>query len=253
MEVLILGTGGFGNPGLPFNSYLIGGHVLVDCPPDILQSLGRAGIPLEAIDVLVLSHFHGDHYFGLPFFLFNLRNRLESLPPGDSRRAHPLRIIAPQGIDEKIAAILGLAISPDHPYIEWALSAVERDEIRPGREGRISIPGGLWLEFAVSDHSVTTFSVLAGVDGEEEARFIGTSDTRWSASTEALLRRPARLYLCDANGKEPGGVHASPVELVGKGMSLVQPGSILLGTHLSEIPVAGGTLRFALPGDRFGI
>lgn len=251
MELRILGIGGFGNPGLPFNTYLLDGHVLVDCPPDILQTLARHSIALEEVDTLILTHLHGDHFFGLPFFLFNLRERLLSPGLPETRRARCLRILAPKGSKKAIRDILSLAISPDHPYIDWTESSLKVEEIREGREGRIDLRDGLWLEFARSDHSVPTYSVMAGRQGEENPRFVGTSDTKWSAKTAALLKRPAVLYLCDANGREPGGVHASPQELLEEGSLLVPPEALLLGTHVSALPGLAGPLRFARPGERF--
>jgi len=78
MKVKILGIGGFGNTGLPFNSFLIDGHILVDTPPDILQSLKREGVGIEDIDSVVITHYHGDHFFGLPFLLFQYYERRET-------------------------------------------------------------------------------------------------------------------------------------------------------------------------------
>ena len=72
MEIKILGTGGFENEGLPFNAFLVDGHLLVETPPDILQSLRREKKNLGEIDTIVITHFHGDHCFGLPFLLFNI-------------------------------------------------------------------------------------------------------------------------------------------------------------------------------------
>jgi len=68
MNIKILGNGGFYNEGLPYNAMAIDGHVLVETPPDILQSLMQQGMSPAQVDTVFISHIHGDHCFGFPFF-----------------------------------------------------------------------------------------------------------------------------------------------------------------------------------------
>ncbi len=238
MEVKILGTGGFANNGLPFNAFLIDGHILAETPPDILQSLKREKIALDDIDTIIITHFHGDHCFGLPFLLFNLYLQRG----GETEK--PMRLIAPQGIQATLKSLLGLAISPDHPYLAWCLSTfdiVEMDE-----EKRVEVSGGLWFEFFKADHTPLTYSVIAGVRGEEEPRFIATSDTRWGERLAALLARGGRLILCDSGN---GNVHLSPEEIENCVLPLLAPGSRCVATHYREEPARGGNIEFAASGD----
>ncbi len=247
MELRILGTGGFSNDGSPYNAFMINGHVLVETPPDILQSLGRASIDLSDIDTLIISHFHGDHCFGLPFFLFNLFLRDSTQPDGPP----PLRLLAPPGAREWMKRILGLAISPDHPYVNWALSCLEIVEI--GESRRFTIPGGLWLEFLRTYHSPETFSIQVGREGEDKPDFIATSDTSWNLGLEALLKRGAKLMLCDSGGEKPGGVHMSPAE-IRKHILPKLPGSTrLLATHYSGDRVSEGRLEYARAGGVYRV
>src|SRR3546814_8896373 len=63
---------------------------LIDCGANTCSGLKQHHIYNEEIDVIVISHFHGDHYGGLPFFL---------LEAAALRRKTTLTIMSPQGCD----------------------------------------------------------------------------------------------------------------------------------------------------------
>jgi ribonuclease BN (tRNA processing enzyme) len=41
-------------------------NFLIDCGVSSLPALKRLGIPRDAIDLVPITHFHGDHFAGLP-------------------------------------------------------------------------------------------------------------------------------------------------------------------------------------------
>lgn len=245
MELKILGTGGFDNVGLPFNSYMLDGHILVETPPDILQSLHREGISLNSIDTIVLTHFHGDHCFGLPFLLFNIYvrwNRQEfSLP----------RLVVPAPGADIVRKLLENAIAPDHPYVEWAMTKLEMCEVDETSMIEVDSTPPIQLRFRKAEHSVTTYSIIASLPGETEPRIIATADTKWSPWIGELFRMGARLYLCDANGSARGGVHMSALELEEHALPFLRPGARLLATHLSDEPKEGGVIEYAVCGKSY--
>jgi ribonuclease BN (tRNA processing enzyme) len=51
-----------------------GQQLLVDCGPGILRRLAQAGVGLEAIDAVFLTHYHTDHCADLGPLLFALRS-----------------------------------------------------------------------------------------------------------------------------------------------------------------------------------
>jgi ribonuclease BN (tRNA processing enzyme) len=71
---------------------------LVDCGASTLVALSARGIDPNAIDGIILSHLHGDHFGGIPFLL----------PQGHflGRRERPLLIAGPPGSTERINAAI---------------------------------------------------------------------------------------------------------------------------------------------------
>ncbi|MFW9906737.1 MAG: MBL fold metallo-hydrolase [Candidatus Thorarchaeota archaeon] len=68
--------------------------VLLDCGPHTLQALKKLGRKTNDIDLIIISHFHGDHFSGIPFIL--LEATLQQ------HRTKPLLIIGPPNIENRI-------------------------------------------------------------------------------------------------------------------------------------------------------
>lgn len=78
-----------------------GGHgILFDCGEGTQTAARRAGVSLMKADVIALTHYHGDHVFGLPG-LFQTFSNLE--------RTEPLYVTGPAGLQKAMEPILKLA------------------------------------------------------------------------------------------------------------------------------------------------
>jgi ribonuclease BN (tRNA processing enzyme) len=97
VHIQFLGTGdAFGSGGLDQTCFLVRTstrHILMDCGCSGLISLKKHGIDPIDIDVIMVSHLHGDHYGGIPFFL---------LEQSFSKRTKPLVIVGPQNIKNSV-------------------------------------------------------------------------------------------------------------------------------------------------------
>ncbi len=110
-EVLFVGTSdAFGAGGRRQAAILFRGpsaSALLDCGPTTLTGLASLGVPRDEIDAILISHFHGDHFGGIPLFLL--------AAVYEDQRRKPIRIIGPEGVRARVcAAAAGLG----HPIEE---------------------------------------------------------------------------------------------------------------------------------------
>lgn len=68
MKITIIGSGNIMTSNHSA-SYLIDKDILVDIPNGTCKMLYRLGILPTEINHVLITHFHGDHYFDLPFYL----------------------------------------------------------------------------------------------------------------------------------------------------------------------------------------
>lgn len=68
MKVKVIGTGSMWNE---YNSasFLIDNDILIDMPNGMCKYLFKMNIDPRVINNVLLTHFHGDHYFDMPFYL----------------------------------------------------------------------------------------------------------------------------------------------------------------------------------------
>jgi ribonuclease Z len=92
-----------------------GERLLFDCAEGTQRQLMRSTIGLPDLEEIFFTHFHGDHYFGLPGMLktFSLR-----------QREVPLTIYGPPGLRELYGDLRRLVGRLSYP--------VELEELRPG-------------------------------------------------------------------------------------------------------------------------
>lgn len=156
---------------------------LIDCGASSLPGLKRLGIIRDNIDLILITHFHGDHFGGLPFLLLDAQF---------TRRSRPLVIAGPAGIEGKLAQLMETLFehsSKTKPRFD--LSVVE---LTPGQSRRFG------------EINVTPYPVIHGESGgpfhayriEAEGRVIAYSaDTEW---TETLIpaAENADLFIAEA-------------------------------------------------------
>lgn len=83
-----------------------GRTILFDCGEGTQTAARRAGVSLMKADVIALTHYHGDHIFGLP----GLMQTLEVFG-----RTQPLTLVGPEGIGAALGPVLQLVGHTGYP------------------------------------------------------------------------------------------------------------------------------------------
>jgi ribonuclease BN (tRNA processing enzyme) len=98
MRLQFLGCGDAFGSGGRFNTCF---HVttgltqfLVDCGASSMIAIRRFGVEPNAIGTIFITHLHGDHFGGLPFFILDAQLV--------SRRTTPLTVAGPRGLRERL-------------------------------------------------------------------------------------------------------------------------------------------------------
>ena len=92
---------------------------LVDCGASSLIAMRRFGVAPGSITAIVLTHLHGDHFGGVPFFILDAQFY--------SKRTAPLVVAGPPGTSRRITEALEVlfpgasAVEQKFPieYVEW--------------------------------------------------------------------------------------------------------------------------------------
>ena len=100
LDLCLLGCGGTRPiPGRWLTSLYIqyNGHgILIDCGEGTQIAMASAGISPHSIDLILLTHFHGDHILGLPGLLMSM---------GMSGRTAPVTIAVPKGLQQVVSSL----------------------------------------------------------------------------------------------------------------------------------------------------
>jgi ribonuclease BN (tRNA processing enzyme) len=98
IQVQFLGSGdAFGSGGRLQTCILVNtrkSRFLVDCGASALIAMRRYGVDPNAIDRILLTHLHGDHFGGIPFFVLDAQFM--------SKRTQALLIAGPAGTKKRV-------------------------------------------------------------------------------------------------------------------------------------------------------
>jgi ribonuclease BN (tRNA processing enzyme) len=235
MKLTIIGSGDAFGSGGRFNTCFFletaKATLLVDCGASALPALKGQGIDPNRIDAIVLSHLHGDHFGGIPFFLLDSQFL--------ARRDKPLTIAGPPGTRARLDAAME-AFFPKSSGTKWRFSWSVK-EIPVGVAS--DVLGHSLLTAEVIHQSGAPSTALRLSDGEKVFAYSG--DTEW---TDALLAiaRDADLFICECYayaGKLTGHMiweilQTKILALAAKRLMLTHMNPTMLA-RLDEIEVAG--------------
>ena len=170
------------------------------------------------IDLILITHFHGDHFAGLPFFLLDAQF---------TRRTRPLVIAGPQGIEARLTQVMEALFehsSKTPQKFELEVRALKPEETR--RIGAVTI---------------TPYAVVHGESGgpflgyrlEAEGRVLSYSaDTEWT-DTLVPLGRDADLFIAEAYTYERNVRNHLSLKALETHLAEIRPKRLIL-THMSD-------------------
>ena len=240
VHLTFLGTGdAFASHGRFQSGYLIeaaGCHILMEAGPTVLCAMKRMGFAPAEIDIILISHLHGDHYGGLPFLL------LEYL--WESPRRKPLKIAGPPHLEERTWRLFNTMFPFSSGDVERVRRNLQFIELEPAHKTRL---GKLQLETLRVPHMKRDLCLaLKIMIGGRTIAFSG--DTGW---TDELLSftAGADLFLCECTYFEnPLEVHLNYPLLESKRRSFDVKRMIL--THIGrEVLEHSSQLKMELASD----
>ena len=103
MRLQFLGSGDAFGSGGRLNACFhleraVHGNVLIDCGATSMVAIRKGQVDPNAISTVLVSHLHGDHFGGLPFFLLDAQLI--------SRRTAPLTFAGPPGFRERLMIVM---------------------------------------------------------------------------------------------------------------------------------------------------
>lgn len=230
MRLQFVGSGDAFGSGGRFNTcfHVVGAELnfLVDCGASSLVAMKRLGIDRNAIDLIILTHYHADHCGGVPFFILDAQFV--------AKRTRPLAIAGPPPVKEWFWRQMETAFAgSSHSARKFEVSLVELAPEHAWRFRNAEIRS-VRVRHGVPPESCHGYRIT--VDGKVLA-FSG--DTEW---TDGLIElgRDADLFVSEAYVYDrPVQTHLAYRQLIEK-LSLIRPKRLII-THMSDDMLGRGT------------
>jgi len=156
---------------------------LVDCGASSLIAMRQQQIEPRDVSKILITHLHGDHFGGLPFFLLDAQMV--------SKRTAPLTLVGPPGLEKRLMEAMEVLFAGS-------------SKVEPNFEIRF-VELKVRTPTAVDDIEVTAFpaahfsgapSYSLRVEVEEKV-FVYSGDSQW---TDALIEASdqADLFVCES-------------------------------------------------------
>jgi ribonuclease BN (tRNA processing enzyme) len=188
VELSFLGTGdAFANGGRFQSGYLLEAHdyrILMDAGPTSLCAMKRMKVNPAEIDLILISHLHGDHFGGLPFLI------LEYLFENPLRR--PLIIAGPLYLEQRVWLLFRTMFPNTRGDLARLRGKLKFVVLEPGCDRRV---GKVRIETIRTPHMrrPASLALKIGVDGKT---IVFSGDSGWSDELVEFAAG-ADFFLCE--------------------------------------------------------
>jgi len=223
MQLQFIGCGdAFGSGGRFNTCFHVTGkqaNFLIDCGASSVISLKAHGVSLNEVDIIFITHFHADHFGGIPFFVLDARFF--------ARRTMPLTIAGPRSLPEWYERVMEASFpGSSKTKGRFELSLVELAAREPTTLGQVRV-----IPFPVKHGELGGPCYAYRI--EAEGRTIAyTGDTEW---TQELIEvgRNADLFIAEAYFYDKQVKHHLDLVTLTRHLPLIQPKRLVI-THMSD-------------------
>jgi len=187
IHVTFLGSGDAFGSGGRFQTciYVDAGatRFLLDCGASSLIAMKRQGLHPTLVNAILLTHLHGDHFGGLPFFILDAQLI--------SRRTNPLTVAGPPGLESRIRDSMEIFFpGSSRMQLRFPLQFLELEEKRLTTIG----PSRVTPFRVIHESGAPSYALRIECEGKVIAY---SGDTEW---TDELLpaAHGADLFICEA-------------------------------------------------------
>jgi len=160
MKVIFLGVGEAFDEDIPNNSHLVitkKTNLLLDCGLTAAPQVWKFNPDPNLLDAIYISHWHADHYFGLPGLLVRM---------WEGGRIKPITIISRKGFKNQFKRLMSLAYEGFQGRFEYEIKIIE---VGKGKGVRFN---DLQLSFDETIHSGENLAIEI-VDGKNIIAYSG--------------------------------------------------------------------------------
>src|SRR5262245_14105783 len=225
MRVHVLGCGdAFGSGGRNMSGYLVETEeklFLLDCGPTSLLAMKREGFNPSRLDAVFLTHLHGDHFGGLPFFFIDA---LYANP-----RPAPLHLAGPRGTEERVRELFHLMYGS--PAAPRQIPPTSFHVLEPDQTAHVQ--GIEIFPFRVPHQENVSLGLAVSAGGK---RILYSGDSAW---TDLFLHhaRGADLFLCECCFYDEDSTTHMSYHKIEQNLSRLQCKRLIL-THMGETMLA---------------
>ncbi len=235
MELTFLGSANaFASEGRYWSSFVVDKRYLFDAPPTLLPHLKQLKVPLAEIEVLFLTHHHGDHFVGLPFLLLEYMYK--------TPRTNDLYIVGPPGVEdwmEDFAVRVYPNIVRESGYKRVYIDA------QPGKQ---QTAGSIKFQAVPMNHvkeEMHAFGYRAIINDKTIAY---TGDTMFCEEIFELAEG-ADILVLDCTYTEGSGPQHMGLDDAKIIRGRISPHTRIVLTHLNSQPVLNGLANTLVAGD----
>lgn len=235
MEITFLGSSNaFAAGGRYWSSFLVDGKYIFDAPPTLLPHLKQLGVPLNDIEVIFLTHHHGDHFMGVPFLFLEYVYM--------TKREKDLYIVGPPGVQKWIEDFADSCypnISRDAGYRRIYIDAEPGKQLKAGDITFTAVP-----MCHVSEH-MDAMGYRATINGKTVAY---TGDTMYCEEVYHLAEG-ADVFVVDCTYAEGSGPEHMGLDDIKKIRKRLAKQTTMVLTHLNGQPKLNGLNNVLIAGD----